>query len=138
MIPETVSTTEIIRLFVAAFGLRVSWSGRRTAQANLAAVPADPTDDIHELREREQRANRMRLFMALQTGFVLVHALLLVNVLVNMAYPSAPIEQPNIMTSNLAQILIPLILSRLSELMTMKLDHAVSLHVVTGERSREG
>jgi hypothetical protein len=62
----------------------------------------------------------LNLSITAQHSFLAVHVLLLVNVVVNFAYASAPIEQANVMTSNIAQILIPLILSRLSELMTNK------------------
>lgn len=133
--PETVSSLEVIRLIVAAFGMWKSWQGQAAAHANLKDVPSDPTADGHERREREQRSSRMRLFAAIQGGFIAVHFLLLVNVVINMGYGGASIEQPNVMSSNVAQILIPMILTRLSEMMTMKLGHAVSLHVVAGERT---
>lgn len=133
--PETISSLEIIRLIVAAFGMWKSWQGRNAAHANLLTIPSEPTDDGQERREREQRAARMQLFAAIQGGFIAVHFLLLANVVINMGYGSAGIEQPNVMSSNVAQILIPMILTRLSEMMTMKLCHAVSLHVVAGDRS---
>lgn len=137
MIPETISTLEVIRFAVAIAGLRAAWTGRVLVKRSLAAIPTDPTDDIYERLQRQQRDGRMVLFEAIQFGIMLVHSLLLVNVLVNFGYPSGPIEQPNVMTSNVAQILIPIILTRLSEMLSLEMQAVVRLHAVVGRRPTE-
>lgn len=133
MIPATVSAWEVLRVLVALYGLRVSLAGRARARGEGRAQAGSEAYDLAGRRERLQRVARMRLYERLQTAFCLVHALLLVNALVNMAYPSAPIEQPNVMSSNLAQILIPLLLARGSELVSTQIAYVASLYQMTDD-----
>ena len=132
--PETVSALEVIRALVAAFGLTISWSGRRLAREQRATISDEPATDPHVRREREQRDDRMLLFERIQSAFCFVHVLLLANALVNMGYPSAPIEQPNVLLSNVTQVMIPLALARVSEGISTQMRTALRLHAVTGPR----
>lgn len=140
MIPETISTFEIARLIVAIMGIRAALLGRRIILSSAASIPTTPSGDPLEIAQREQRRARMALFLAAQQAILLVHGLLLLNVLVNFGYGSAPIEQPNVMTSNLAQFLIPLILTRLSELVTLEMDAGGRIRTVIApiQPSQEG
>jgi hypothetical protein len=135
VIPETVSALELVRAVVALFGLVVSWRGRSIARENAAAVSIEPTDDSSVRRERSQRLRRMHTTELAQTGFCLVHAMLLGNALINMGYLSQPIEQANVLMSNVTQVMIPLILARVSEQMSLQIRHAVDLRHVAGERA---
>lgn len=136
MIPDTVSALEVVRALVALFGLTVSWRGRILSREQRAAISADDTDDPHVRRERELRDDRMLLFERAQTAFCGVHLLLLANAVVNMGYPSAPIEQPNVLLSNVTQVMIPLMLARVSEFISIQMRTALRLHTVTGPRDR--
>ena len=133
MIFEGVSSFEVLRFLVAVFGLTVSWGGRARAREGRDAILPAALEDASVRRKQEQWAERMYLFERIQTGCIAIHAMFLANVIVNMGYVNPPIEQPNVLSSNVIQILIPLILARLSELITLKLEYARSLHVVTGK-----
>jgi hypothetical protein len=133
MISETVTSLELIRFVVACYGIRAAWRGRGTALLARQGIDRDGMPGLHERSIRAQRSERMRLFETIQTGILLVHLLLLVNVLVNFCYASAPIEQPNVMSSNIAQILIPFVLIRVSEMVVVEMRTVASLRAVAGE-----
>lgn len=137
MIPETVSGGEIIRALVALFGLSVSLRGRSLAREQRAEIATEPSADPHVRREREQRDDRMLLNEQAQTTFCGVHAMLLANALIQMGYPSSPIEQPNVLLSNVVQTMIPWLLARVSEHMTLQMRTALRLNAVTGPRDTE-
>lgn len=98
MIPDTVSSGEIIRVIVAMFAFTVSWRGR------VVAVQEHALADT-----------------LAQTTFCLIHVGLMGNALINMAYSQPPSEQPNVLFSNVLQVLIPLSLARASEHLTVQL-----------------
>jgi hypothetical protein len=132
------SALEIIRALVALFGLSVSWVGRRLASEQRAAISAEPSDDPHVRREREQRDSRMALYGSAQSGICAVHAMLLANALIQMAYPSSMSgEQFNALASNVTQVMIPMILARVSELLSAQIHAALALQAVTGPRAPE-
>lgn len=131
---ETVSALEVVRAVVALFGLAVSMRGRALAMAQRMDISDVPSDDSHVRREREQRDDRMGLFTLIQTSISAVHAMLLGNALVQMAFPSPSIENLNVLVSNVTQVLIPLILARASEHVSLQMRTATRLHVVTGPR----
>jgi hypothetical protein len=131
--PQTVSTLEVIRFLAAGWGLIVSLRGRSISRRHRPAPPS--ADDALTVRERAERQTlhlRLGLYESLQASFVLVHLLLLLNVVVNFFYESAPLEQVNVISSNLAQALIPLVLARASELVSAQIRAALGLRTVAG------
>lgn len=134
LLPATVSALEVVRALVAAFGLCVSWSGWALAKRRRALISDAATDDAHVRRSREQQDGRMALFTEAQRSFCLVHAMLLGNALIQMAYPSAPIEQFNVLMGNVTQVMIPLILARVSEAISAQMRTVARLDAVTGPR----
>lgn len=132
--PETVSDLEIIRLLVALVGIYAALRGVGVAQQSIDDIPTDPTDDAHERAAREQRHERMELFRLIQRSIFGVHGLLLVNVLVNFGYAPVSVVQPNVLTSNIAQILIPLILVRASEKISSEIRTVTRIRIVIGPR----
>lgn len=137
MIPDTVSAFELARALVALFGLRVSWRGRLAVRRSLAEIPDDGSADVHERSSLEQRRKRMALFEVAQSTFLLIHAGLLANALISMAYANAPVEQANVMSNNLVQMLIPIALARVSERITLDMSDVSSLRGVAGPRTSE-
>jgi hypothetical protein len=134
-LPETISALEVIRALVALFGLWCSWAGRRLANEQRALISGEPSDDMHVRREREQRDARMGLYGEAQTGICTVHAMLLMNALIQMGYPSSgSLEAANVLFSNVIQVMIPLVLARVSELISAQIRTALRLQAVTGPR----
>lgn len=131
MSPDTISALEVVRLVVALFGLTVSWRGRIKAREVRAGISTEPTTDLRERHSREIVNRRMSVFESAQTGFCVIHATLAGNALANMGYPNPSIEQLNVLTSNVTQIMIPLILARVSELLTIQLVHALGLREIS-------
>lgn len=139
LLPSTVSALEVIRALVALFGLCCSWAGRRLAREQRALISVEPSDDAHVRREREQRDARMGLYGEAQTGICAVHAMLLMNALIQMGYPSSgSLEAANVLFSNVTQVMIPLVLARVSELISAQIKTALRLQAVTGPRSANG
>lgn len=125
LLPASASSTEILRLGAALYGLWIAWKGYCLVRSYDFKVPRDLLPE--RLREvSADWSDRMDLYATAQVSIMLVHLLLLVNVSVNLFYPSPTLEQPNVATSNLMQLLIPFILVRLSEL--------IARHIRRGER----
>lgn len=133
----TASALEVVRAIVALFGLSVSLQGRAVAREQRAGISVEPSADTHVRREREQRDDRMLLYEMTQSAFCAVHAMLLANALIQMGYPGAPLEQANVLFSNVTQVMIPLVLARVSEHITIKMRTAGRLNVVSGPRDTE-
>jgi hypothetical protein len=113
--------------------------GRRLANEQRALISGEPSDDMHVRREREQRDARMGLYGEAQTGICAVHAMLLTNALIQMGYPSSgSLEAANVLFSNVIQVMIPLVLARVSELISAQIRTALRLQAVTGPREMPG
>lgn len=111
MMPETISSGEMLRFLSAFAGLIVSWRGRSSAlRAAKALLRPETHRDEAAWSRYEDDLDRAHGAGLCQLMYVGCHLLLLVNVVVNFAYASAPIEQSNVLTSNLAQGAIPLLL----------------------------
>lgn len=121
MWPETVSDTEIVRLIAALVGLVVATRGRSTAGQDIETLQQqqiEPGSPVSEWDRREDTIDLLQLFRSVQGAIILVHLGLLLNVGTNLFYPSSPLSQPNVMTSNLIQMMIPGILVAASNAIT--------------------
>lgn len=107
---ETMSALEVVRALVALFGLTVSLRGRALVRAQSETVSVDAI-----------RHERLRVYEMLQSGASAVHAMLLANALIQMAWPSPSIENFNVLVSNVTQVMIPLILARVSEHVSLQI-----------------
>ena len=124
MIPETASWSELLRLGMAVVGLVVGLLGVR----QVRSVKFRPPPHLTPLRLRilrEEWHSRMVFFMNLQLTVVGCHLLFLGNVWINLWYPSSPLEQPNVMSSNIMQIIVPALLIRASELVGARVTQTV-------------
>lgn len=120
---DLISSTEIIRWLIASLGIAVTWKGRGAALAGLSvlAQPEGHDEDAWDLYYDNE--DRLGLAWWQQTLLFWAHVLFWANATTNFWYGSSPIEQPNVATSNVMQIVVPVLLIALSWLITNRLKY---------------
>jgi S-adenosylmethionine:diacylglycerol 3-amino-3-carboxypropyl transferase len=107
--PETLSSFEVLRIIVSLFGMFIGLRGRHNAherQVPLRVAPIGETP-VHQ-EERRMKIERAKLVEFVQTILCIIHVGFVVNGVVNGFYPSAGLEQLNVLTSNIQQVMAPL------------------------------
>lgn len=114
---ETVSSLEVIRLVIGAVGVLWTWTRWRRMQdlrPPLVAIAVTEAETPHLRAERVQRQRGLHVIELVQLLLFFVHGGFATNALVNLFYTSSSIEQLNVLTSNLLQVIAPLLLIAIS------------------------
>lgn len=133
--PDTVSSLEIIRFVISCAGALVCWlRGRATTQERLPILRAVPMNETRHSRiDRTQRIERLELVNNIQIILFLLHAGFAVNAAINAFYPSSGYEQLNVISSNTLQVLAPIALIVISEMLTAHVQKATAIQELVSE-----
>jgi hypothetical protein len=135
---DTVSSLEIIRFLVGTAGAIVCARSRGNAESRLPQLRAVPLGETVRARfDRTQRLERIELVSRIQTILLVIHVGFAFNAGVNFFYPSSSLEQFNVMTSNVLQVLAPIGLIVVSELITHHMVKSAQMTDLANQQHRD-
>lgn len=129
--PETLSELEAIRFIIGVAGMIVTWVYWGHAANRLQRLAGlVPKVSQRERMEHAQRVKRTRMLITVQSLLCLVHLGFAGNAAVNAFFPSSALTQLNVFTSNMLQVLVPLALIMISNMLNSQMQGADEMEAI--------